>query len=124
MLNLIKIILKRKVFKMEKQYNENEHTLTLVTEVKGEELITKTFSLPAFISGTYTKSAIDLGAELDEKEYVVQSDLFDRLSNFIVDLFGKQFTVSELQKGLHAGEIIETYIAILMGILQGNLKKA
>lgn len=106
-----------------KYYDEKSKTLTLVTEVKGDELITKTYNYPIFVKGLYLRKAIDLGAELEANAYVVQSDLFDRLTTFITELYGKQFTTDELTDGIHAGRIIDTYIDILMGTLQGDPSK-
>lgn len=112
---------------MVEHYDEKTKTITLVTDVEyGDDnkprLKTKEYLFPIFVKGIYTKKAIDLGKELEENGYVVPADLFDRLSTFIVDLYGKQFTTDQLTEGIHAGKIIETYIAILMGTLQGDQK--
>lgn len=110
-----------------KHYDENTKTLNLVTGIKEvdgkQELDTEEYLYPIFVKGVFTKKAIDLGAELQENEFVVQSDLFDRLTTFIVDYYGKQFTTKELTEGIHQEKIINTYIAILFGVLQGDPSK-
>ncbi|GGB56866.1 hypothetical protein GCM10011409_38040 [Lentibacillus populi] len=105
-----------------KHYDEKTKTITLVTGVNGQELETKEYLYPIFVKGIFTKKAIDLGAELEENEFIVHSDLFDRLTTFITELYGKQFTTKELTEGIDAGNIVEIYVAILMGTLQGDGK--
>ncbi|MGY0692987.1 phage tail assembly chaperone G [Virgibacillus sp. FSP13] len=105
-----------------KYYDNKSKSITLVTDVKKDDLETKTFQYPFFVKGVFTKKAIDLGAELEENEFVVPGDLFDRITSFIVELYNKQFTSDELTNGIDAGKIIETYISILMGVLQGDSK--
>lgn len=110
-----------------KYYNEKTKTLNLVTGIKvvdGEqELETDEYLYPIFVKGIFTRKAIDLGAELEENEFAVPSDLFDRLTTFIVELYSKQFTTKELTEGIHQGDIINTYISILFGVLQGDSSK-
>jgi len=103
-------------------YDKNTKTLTLVTGVKGQELETKEYLYPVFVKGILIKKAIDLGAELQENNFLVGADLFDRLTAFVTELYGKQFTTEELTEGIHVGRIIETYISILMGTLEGDPK--
>jgi|SRR5690625_1478766 len=110
-----------------KYYDENTKTLNLVTGIKEaegkQELETKEYLYPIFVKGIYTKKSIDLGAELQESEFVVSSDLFDRLTTFIVELYGKQFTSKELTEGIDSGKIINVYISVLFGVLQGDTSK-
>lgn len=109
-----------------KHYDKNTKSLTLVTKVKDRvkgEVETKTYPFPLFVEGFFTKKAVDLGAELEENGYVVNSDLFDRLANYTVELYGKQFTQDELVNGVHQGKIINTFIKILFGVLQGDEEK-
>ncbi len=112
---------------MVNHYDESTKTITLVTDFKYDndgkpKFKTKEFLFPIFVKGVYTKKAIQLGKELEENNYVVPEDLFDRLTAFIVDMYGKQFTTDQLVDGIHQGTIIETYIAILMGALRGDSK--
>lgn len=109
-----------------KHYDEKTKALTLVTEVKDPvkgEVETKTYQYPFFVKGIYTQKAIELGAELEENGYVVNSDLFKRLSNFFVELYGKQFTQEEFVNGINQGKIINTFIKMLFGVLQGDEEK-
>lgn len=106
-----------------KYYDEKTKSLTLVTEVKEEDLETKTYQYPFFVKGIFTKKAIDLGAELEENSFVVPAEMFDRLSSFIVELYNKQFDQEQLTNGIDSRKIIETFITILMGVLQGDTSK-
>ncbi|WP_200416281.1 phage tail assembly chaperone G [Virgibacillus salexigens] len=108
---------------MNKYYDEKSKSLTLVTGFEGEELETETYQYPFFVKGIYTKKAIDLGAELEENKFIVGADLFDRITSFIVELYNKQFNHETLTNGIDARVIVETYIAILMGVLQGETSK-
>src|SRR5690625_96365 len=108
-----------------KHYDEKSKSLTLVKKIKDPikgEVETKTYQYPFFVKGIYTQKAIQLGAELEENGYVVTSDLFDRLSNFFVELYGKQFTQEEFVNGINQGKIINTFIQMLFGVLQGDQK--
>lgn len=108
-----------------KHYDETTKELTLVTKVidpiKGE-VETETYQYPMYVKGFYTKRAIDLGAELEESEYVVSSELFDRLTNFFVELYGKQFTKEQFVDGVDQGQIVNVFITMLFGVLQGDPK--
>lgn len=104
-------------------YDTKTRSLTLVTEVKGEDLKTKTYSFPFFVEGIYTKKSIDLGAELEENQFAVDADLFERITTFVIGLYGNQFTSDDLVKGIDSRHIINTYIAVLFGALQGDSPK-
>ncbi|MCC2248860.1 hypothetical protein JUJ52_02655 [Virgibacillus sp. AGTR] len=108
---------------MNNYYDEKSKSLTLVTGLKGEELETETYQYPFFVKGIYTKKAIDLGAELEENKFTVPGDLFDRITSFIVELYNKQFSHEKLIDGIDSRKIIETYISVLMGVLQGDTSK-
>lgn len=106
-------------------YNENTKALTLITKItdfEKQEVETKTYQYPFFVKGIYTKKAIDFGAELEEAEYAVSADLFDRLTNFFVELYGKQFKKNELVEGINQAKIIDTFIIMLFGVLRGDTK--
>lgn len=107
-------------------YNSKTRELTLVTDVdmKNKEVKTETYQYPFFVQGIYTKKAIDLGVEVEENEYMVNGELFEKLSSFFVELYGKQFTKTELTNGIDQRKIIETYITMLFGVLQGDSKNA
>lgn len=102
-------------------FNNETRALTLVTDVKeNDELETETYSYPFFPKGGLVKRAIDLGAEFEEAERVIQSGLFDKLTAFITELYQNKFTEEELVDGLRADKVIETYISILMSVLSGE----
>lgn len=106
-------------------YDANSKTLTLVTGIKDhekQEVETKTHHYPFFVKGMYIKKAIDLGYELEEANYVIRGDMFDRLSNFIVEIYNKQFTTEDLVDGIDQRSIISVFYSILFGVLQGDQK--
>lgn len=99
-------------------------TITLVTDVKvnnkGEqELVTVDYDYPLFVKGSLVKKAIDIGAEL-EKDNEVNSKVIDKLANFAVELYGKQFTRDELIDGTDASELITLLTSILSIVMGGN----
>lgn len=107
-------------------YDPKTKALTLVkeiTDLENKEVETRTYQHPFFANGLFVKTAIDLGAEFEQGGQVVQADLFNRLTNFIVELYNHQFTEDELVKGIDVSAIITTYIQILMGVLQGDTSK-
>lgn len=104
-------------------FDSNTRALTLVTDIKGDELETKSYQYPFFVKGIFVKKAIDLGAEFEENGAVVPTGLFDKLTNFVVELYGNEFTEDDLVNGVGADEIIQTYITILMSVLQGEQSK-
>ena len=108
-----------------KYYNIETKELSLVKDVdmKNKEVKTETYQYPFFVQGIYTKKAIELGVELEESEYMVNANLFDKLASFFVDLYGKQFTKTELTNGIDSRKVIETFIQILFGVLQGDTSK-
>lgn len=104
-------------------YDDESKSLTLVEDVNGEKLETKTYQYPFFVKGIYTKKAIELGAELEVNEYGVTLDLFDRLTNYVSELYGKQFTAEELTDGIDSREIVQVFIKVLFGVLGGDTSK-
>lgn len=106
-------------------YNKKTKALTLVTgikDMKNKEVEVKTVQYPFYVEGIYTQKAIELGAEVELAEYIVDGDLFERLVNFFVELYGKQFTHNEFKKGVHQEDIVTTLIVMLTGVLQGEEK--
>lgn len=113
-------------YKNVKYYDQKTKELTLVkkiTDFENEEVEIKTYQHPFFADGLFVKKAIDLGAEFQEAGEVVNSDLFNRLTNFTVKLYNDQFTEDELLKGIDLNLIITIYIQVLMGVLQGEQSK-
>lgn len=103
-------------------FNAKTNELTLVEDVKGDELVTKKYQYPIFVKGIFTKKAIDLGAELEENQYAVSGELFDKLANYFVELYGKQFTYDVLVDGIDSRKVIDTFIVMLYSVLQGDSK--
>lgn len=112
-------------YKDVKFYNEETKALTLITGIKDnetQEVETKTYQYPFFVKGIFTKMAVDLGEKLESKEYTFTSEMFDELANFFVELYNNQFTKDELMEGINQGLIVNTFIAMLFGVLQGDSK--
>lgn len=112
-------------YKSVKFYNEETKALTLVTKItdfEKQEVETKTYQYPFYVEGIYTQKAVDLGAELQENEFAITSNLFVELSNFFTELYGKQFTPEELIQGIHQNKVVDTFIKMLQGVLQGDPK--
>lgn len=103
-------------------FNAETRELKLVTEIKGDELITDKYQFPIFVKGVYTKIAIDLGVEVEENGYAVSGELFVKLANYFVELYGNKFTYDELVDGLDARKIVPTFIEMLFSVLQGDPK--
>src|SRR5699024_6004261 len=64
-------------------YNKKTKTLTLITKIKNKKektVETKVYEYPFFVEGDYTQEALGLGNELEENEYQVSLDLFERLT--------------------------------------------
>src|SRR5699024_35333 len=106
-------------------YNEKTKVLTLITKVtnhKEREVATKEYHYPFFVKGIYTQKAIEIGAELEQAEFTVNEEMFNKMSNFFVELYGKQFTAKELVEGIDQSKIINTFILMLFGVLAGDVK--
>lgn len=106
-------------------YNEKTKALTLVTGIKDvekKEVNHKTYQYPFYVEGLYIQKALELGAELELSEYIVDGDMFERLANFYVELYAKQFTKEELIRGIHQDNIVSTLIKMLTSVLQGEVK--
>lgn len=103
-------------------FNNETNELTLVEDVKGDELVTKKYQFPFYVKGIFTKKAIDLGSELEENEYMVNSELFEKLANYFVELYGKQFTYDELVNGIDSRKVVSKFVEMLFSVLQGDPK--
>lgn len=110
-----------------KTFNDNSKALTLITgikDMKTKEVDVKVYQYPFYVEGIFLKKSLDLGAELEVAEDTIDADLLERLSNYAVELYAKQFTVDEFQKGVHEENLIPVLYRILMSVLQGDEKKA
>lgn len=109
-----------------KTFNSKSKALTLITgikDMKTKEVDVKIYQYPFYVEGIYVKKSIDLGAEIEQAENVIDADLLERLSNYVVELYAKQFTIEELQKGVHENNLITVLYEVLMSVLQGDEKK-
>lgn len=92
--------------------------------VEGAEPEIKKYWTPAFIPFTKVREAMDLAAELEKAEGEEYSSLIDKLADFIVSVYGKQFTKDDLYNGIHAPDAIKTFQEQIFFIAQGQQSEA
>lgn len=108
-----------------KFYDENTKSITLITKVTDEEkreVEVKKYPYPFFSNGGFLQTSLNLGAELEENNQIVTAEIFEKLSNFIVELYNNKFNEEELIKGIDSGVIIQVYISILTSVIAGDSK--
>lgn len=130
---------------MSKQY------LTLVVDVKindeGEQVLeTKDYILPVFIKGGTVKQALKLAQEINGLSEVLTDEngkpildkegnvmveekapepiLIDKLAQFAVEAFGKQFKKDEVIDGLDSRDLIEQLTGIIGMVMSREQDKA
>jgi len=82
---------------------------------KGEK---KTYT-QLFVSARFMRKALELRTELNLNNLSVED--VDTVTNFVVEVFDRQFTSDEVYDGLTYDELIETiFHDIFMTILQGR----
>lgn len=80
----------------------------LVKEVKEGEVVTETYLSPLFIPLSVTYEGLELAKEID-KEGMSEREKTEKLVHFIANtVYNKQFTVDELNNGLHGPDALET----------------
>lgn len=101
--------------------NRDLKLVTGVKKVDGEQQLEyKTYPYPIFVKGGVVKEALTLGAELEKPENGLSADLLDELADFVVELYGKQFTRDELIDGIQANDLIQTLMKPLREIVIGK----
>ncbi|AGK96804.1 phage tail assembly chaperone G [Clostridium pasteurianum] len=78
----------------------------------------KTFTAP-FIGGRRLRDAMAMSEEMEGKQIGVES--LDKIVDFMVDIFGKQFTIDDLYDGIESKELIPFYQKCIQKIT-GNLQ--
>lgn len=101
--------------------------MKLVTGIKTvdeeQQLEYKTYPYPIFVKGSITKQAIDLGAELEGIEENISSDIVDKMADFVVEVYGKQFKRDELIDGIQAHELMPKLSSVLQFVMSGDEEK-
>lgn len=103
----------------------SKKTITLVKDIKvneetgKHELVTEDYAYPIFVKGSLVKKAIDLGVELEKNEEL-SSKIIDKLANYAVELYGRQFTKDELIDGTNADELLNLLTGILGSVMGGS----
>lgn len=98
--------------------------VTGVKEVNGEQVLEyKTYPYPIFVKGSITKQAIDLGAELEGIEKNISSDVVDKMADFVVEVYGRQFERDELIDGIQAHELMPKLSSVLQFVMSGDEDK-
>lgn len=92
--------------------------------LKGGEAETEKYWTTPFLPMDVTYEAMDLMDKImatDKDENASQRDLVDLLVDFTVKkIYGGQFTVKDLKKGLHAPDAITTLQGQVMFVAQGQ----
>ena len=90
-----------------------------ITLVKDGEK--KTYS-QFFVSARFMRKALELRKELNLDNLSLED--VDTVINFVIDVFGKQFTLDEVYDGIEYDNLIETiFNDVFMTILQGRKQK-
>lgn len=87
--------------------------ITLQLEMSGKE---KTFVAPA-PKARMIRNAIEITEHLDEKK-LTTADL-DGMADFVVEVFGKKFTVDDLYDGIEADKFASTLLNVINGLMGG-----
>ncbi|MED1676329.1 hypothetical protein OB894_16700 [Bacillus subtilis] len=91
-------------------------SLAIELEIDGEKT---RYVTPNFIGGLHFRLAATISQEFEEQSFNVYLNL-DKYLQFIVDVFGGQFKVNDLEKGMDSRKIINTIYAVANYVL-GNI---
>lgn len=103
--------------------NLKRNMIELVTNpqevAEGAEPEIKKYWTSPFIPFTKVREAMDLASEMEKGEDSKMSDSIDKLSDFVTEIYGKQFTKDDLYNGLHAPDAIPVIQDQILFIAQG-----
>lgn len=108
--------------------NLKRHTIELVKEVKEGEVITETYLTPVFIPFSEVYEATDLMDDVTKNEKK-KSDkqIMEEMIDFVVRIYGNQFTKEDIQKGLHGpggnGVLFDQVLFVAQGKENNETKK-
>lgn len=101
-----------------------DRTLKLVTGidiVDGEQqLVYKSYPYPIFVKGGLVKKAIDIAADMEQTENTTMAQNIDKLADFVVEVYGNQFSRDELIDGIQAHELMEKLSGVLKFVISGE----
>ena len=84
--------------------------LISLTLYNNEDEVIKTYE-KSVIKWGLMKKAIKLGKNMDEKDFG-EGD-FDKISEFVCDLFDNKFTLKELEDGADMGEVFTAFKSVI-----------
>lgn len=79
---------------------------SLLLDIDGKE---QRFVTPSKVSGTLFRVAVQVSSEIEEGMDIL-IDLDSHLQ-FVCDVFGNQFGITELEEGLHSHDVLKTVYA-------------
>jgi hypothetical protein len=78
----------------------------------------KTYS-QFFVSARYMRKALEMKTEMNLNNLSVED--IDTVINFVVEVFGKQFTYDDVYDGLSYDELVDTIFSdVFMNVMQGR----
>ena len=89
--------------------------------LKGGEVETERFWTPPFIPFAQVREALQLTAEMAnaEKNISILGETVDKMADFLVKVYGNQFTKDDIYERLHGPGAMETLQENIMFIAQG-----
>lgn len=85
-------------------------------ELRQKDGSKQTFQSP-FISARMLRRTIEVSREVNFNDMTV--DELDRTVGYVVELFGKQFTIDDVYDGLPAGKLISTILDCINAVVGG-----
>jgi len=82
--------------------------MNIILKINGED---KTFVMP-YVSARAVRTAFAMQKKLEN----INEDTLDEMFNFVVDCYGKQFTLDELYDGIEAKKLMATLVATIKTI--------
>lgn len=99
--------------------NLKRNAIELVKKVEAGGIDTEVYLTPAFLSISTLYEAMDVSERVDSDEKLTEKERLMEMMNFVVNLYDNQFTVKELEQGLHAPSAIEVLREQLMFAANG-----
>lgn len=88
--------------------NLKRNAVELVKDVKAGELVTEVYLTPLFLSIDKLYEAMDVSEKVDgEDSKMTEKERLRLMMEFTVGLYENQFTLKDLEKGLHAPDAID-----------------
>jgi len=91
--------------------------LEITLRIDGQE---KTF-VTDFVSARMFRKTLEIGKQLDNG--VTDPQDLDKVVDYVVDLFGKQFTRDNFYDGLPANKLVSTVVSMANGIISESNEK-